>query len=58
MPTVLPRFSNLRRSRHNCVRAMPALKRHQNLRQNPLQRSDRASVVLNNGFKMYCKTVF
>jgi hypothetical protein len=36
MPTVSPRFSSLRRSQHNYVRAMPALKRHQNLRQNPI----------------------
>ncbi len=34
MPAALLHFSSLRRSQHNCVRAMPALKFQQNLRQN------------------------
>ncbi|MFT6446935.1 MAG: hypothetical protein ACJA1J_003201 [Sulfitobacter pontiacus] len=34
MPAALLHFSSLRRSQHNYVRAMPALKFQQNLRQN------------------------
>jgi hypothetical protein len=36
MPTASPHFSSLLRSQHNYVRAMPALKLQQNLRQNPM----------------------
>ncbi len=35
MPAALLHFSSLRRSQHNYVRAMPALKFQQNLRQKP-----------------------
>jgi putative transposase len=37
MPTASPHFSSLLRSQHNYVRAMPALKLQQNLRQNPIK---------------------
>jgi hypothetical protein len=40
MPAALPHFSSLRRSQHNYVRAMPALKFQQNLRQNQIVCSD------------------
>ncbi len=69
MPAAFPHFSSLRRSQHNYVRAMPALKFQQNLRQNRLYRTLArpgdgaqnplaAMMLVRRGLHIFCETVF